>query len=176
MPTEYVRDSSGHTYTLVRQSDPTYCGLASVAAVIIARSRTCLVHPPTEQQLLAEAGGTMPPGGLRRSQLAQLLTLHNIPNSMESFGDSSTFIPALRSKIKAGHPAILHAMRGGPAGYAGHWVVAVDTADDILTVLDPMYGLQEVSFDFLPSYPFVQRGARPGAAAGVVFSGQCIFT
>jgi hypothetical protein len=135
------------------------------------------VQPPTEQSLLAQIGGVVPPGGIRRTQLAELLTLHNIPNSLGTFNDTSTFNPALKANIKPKKPAILHVMRGTAGNYQGHWVTAVNTADDILVVLDPMFGLQEVSFDFLPGYPLIMRGpGGRGAAAGVVFSGQCIFT
>jgi len=176
MPTEIARDSSGNTYTLVRQADPTTCGLAAVAMTILARMMVCPVQPPTEQSLLAQAGGTVPPGGLRRTQLGQLLTLHNVTNTLTTYNDTSTFIPALRSNIKRRVPAILHVMRGSAGNYQGHWVTAVSVADDILTVLDPMFGIQEVSFDFLPAYPFIQRGGPRGSAAGVAFSGQCIFT
>ena len=177
MPTEIVRDTTGGTYTLIRQADPRTCGLAAVATTILARMSVCPVAGPTEASLLAQAGGVIPDGGFRRSQLAQLLTLNNVPNTVSTYNDTSTFIPALKGNIKPRVPAILHVMRGGAGNYAGHWVTAVSTKDDILIVLDPMNGLQEIDFAFLPGYPFVLRGrGQQGNATGVVFSGQCIFT
>jgi hypothetical protein len=177
MPIEIVRDTSGGSYTLVRQADPVTCGLAAVATTILARMNICPVQPPTEQSLLAQIGGAIPEGGLRRTQLAQLLTLNNIPHDVVTYNDTSTFIPALRDRIKPKKPGILHVMRGTAGNYSGHWVTAVSSKDDILVVLDPMFGLQEISFDFLPSYPFVQRGrGQRGTAAGVLFSGQCLLT
>ncbi len=176
MPIETVRDTTGGTYTLVRQANPTTCGLAAVATTIMARMSTCPTNPPTEQALLAQIGGTIPEGGLRRAQLAQLLTLNNIPHDVVTYGDTSAFIPALKNRVKPKTPGILHVMRGTAANYSGHWVTVVSTKNDFLVVLDPMYGLQEIDFAFLPAYPFIQRGSNGGNAAGVVFSGQCLLT
>jgi hypothetical protein len=176
MPTEIVRDPNGVTYTLVRQADPKACGLAAVATTILARMFVCPKDPPTEQSLLAQLGlSTIPDGGLARSQLAQLLTLNNIPHDVVSYGDTSAFIPDLKNRIKPKKPGILHVMRGTAGAYAGHWVTAVNVTPDFLVVLDPMYGLQLVDFTLLPHYPYVQRGGE-GGGTGVVFSGQCLLT
>lgn len=162
MPTEYIFDSSG-TYVLVRQDDPNACGLAAVAAVMMARMFICPKDPPTEQSLLEKLGGTIPQGGYTRTELDRLLTLLQIPHRQGTFNDTSTFLPALRDNIRPRKPAILHLK--GSAG--GHWVAAVSTRDNTLVVLDPMYGLQLVLFGDLPGY---------ASLSGVEFSGQCIFT
>lgn len=176
MPNEYVRDPAGVTHTLLRQADPKACGLAAVAMAMMARMFVCPKDPPSEKALLAQAGGTIPEGGFTRSQLAQLLTLNNIPHDVVSYGDTSGFIPALRSRIKPKKPGILHVMRGTAGAYAGHWVTAVNVTTDFLIVLDPMYGLQLVDFTLLPHYPYVNRGGGEGGGTGVVFSGQCLMT
>lgn len=177
MPTEYVRDPSGATHTLVRQADSKACGLAAVAMTIMARMFTCPKNPPTEQSLLAQLGlSTIPDGGLLRSQLAQLLTLNNIPHDVVTYSNAEFFRPAMRSRIKLKKPGILHIMRGTASAYAGHWVVAVNVTADFLIVLDPMYGLQLVDFELLPHYPYVNRGGGEGGGTSVVFSGQCLIT
>jgi hypothetical protein len=174
MPSEIVSDLSGNSFTLVRQSDPNACGVVAVINAILARMFICPKNPPTETSLLAQLGlSSAPDGGLQRSQVSRLLTLNNIPYEYMGYPKVDEFIAAMRSHAKPKTPVILHVAKGTKENYTGHWVTAVSTKGDFMTVLDPMYGLQNVYFDLMPNYAISSSDSN---VAGAIFSGQSLLT
>ena len=148
--TTSVTDSAGNTFRIVRQKTQVTCG---PAACLIMYANVFDTDPEADEGgviALSKAypGAWTMQSGANIDNLAKVMNHMAMRVEVKRFTGGLTDLKlALRTKVGPNRPALAFLTWDQGAGVVGHFVVvgAARAAGDSYTLLDPYFGLQEMS-------------------------------
>ncbi|WP_376089201.1 hypothetical protein ACE7GA_17525 [Roseomonas sp. CCTCC AB2023176] len=152
-----VTDVGGRIYRTCAQKNPVTCG---PAACLIMWANANGADP------LADEGGVIelskrfpepwtPQAGANINNLSRVMAQMGMPNAVQRYpGDMAGFKGALAKHVGERKPVLAFLAWDGTSALTGHFVVIgrANPTTGQITVLDPLFGMQELYGNSLPYY------------------------
>ena len=154
--TTKVKDSGNREFRIVRQKTQVTCG---PACCLIMWANVYDADPQADEGGVIALSKAFPPkswnaqSGAEINNLSRVLAQMGVRTKVETYSQTNPLKSALATKVKPKKPALVFVEWETQANVKGHFVVvSYASSSDKVTILDPFYGLQEVTSVSLPFY------------------------
>jgi len=175
--TTKVKDSGNRQFRLVTQKTQITCG---PACCLMMWANIYDSDPVADEGGVIALSKAFPPKawnpqtGAEINNLSRVLAQMGVKTKVETYAQSNPLKAALAAKVKPKKPALVFVAWETDSNTIGHFVVVPYASSSAnVTILDPFYGLQEVSAGGLPFYYPTTSETNPPS---LQFSGAVAFT
>jgi hypothetical protein len=172
--TTKVKDSQGREFRIVRQKTQVTCG---PACCLIMWANVWNSSPEADEGGVISLTKRFPKPwnaatGAEINNLSSVLGLMSVRTKVETHTSLGSLKSALGSKVQTNKPALVFVEWETAASVRGHFVVvgAASSASDSYTILDPFYGLQEMT-----GLPYYYPDTSEADPPSLKFSGAVAF-
>lgn len=154
--TTKVKDSGNRQFRLVSQKTQITCG---PACCLMMWANVYDADPQADEGGVIALSKAYPPKawnahtGSEINNLSRVLAQMGVRTKVETYSQTNPLKSALATKVKPKKPALVFVEWETTSNTIGHFVVVpYATSSDKITILDPYYGLQEVTAISMPFY------------------------
>jgi len=172
--TTKVKDSGNREFRIVRQKTQVTCG---PACCLIMWANVNNADPQADEGGVIALSKAFPKPwnaqtGVGITNMSSVLGQMGVRTKVENYSETNPLKTALVNKVKPKKPALVFVEWETDSNTKGHFVVVPFANMSMVTILDPFYGLQEITQASMPFYYPTTDEANPPSLR---FSGAVAF-